>query len=122
MNNDNMARLNLFSILPSEILYSKLSDFSKLVWAYIATENFSKNKVISNKMISDDFNKSIVTVSRSISELFHGGFISIIYINNVRKIEVVKMTKIADQNYQIDIAIPQALNDFFVSIGMGAKK
>ena len=110
-----MARLNLFSQMPSEILYGKLSDFSKLVWCYIFAENFSKNYFIQNKEIASDFNKSVVTVSRSISELQDGGYIKIVYINNRRQITIKEFIKIKEQNLNFAETNTIALETFFES-------
>lgn len=101
---EKMAINNVFSQLPSEIRYSNLSDFAKLLWAELYAYNFQKQYFISNNQLSKDFNKSIVTISRTITELSQGGFITVKYINGKRHITIKNLKVIEEQNYQFNEA------------------
>lgn len=113
MVNISMAIQNVFSQLPSEIRYAKISDLSKLIWSEIFAYNFQKQHYITNEMIAKDFNRSTITISRSISELVSNQFITVKYINNKRHLTIKNFNEIQKQNYQFGESNSDALKQFY---------
>lgn len=116
MGGIDMAIQNVFSQLPSEIRYSKISDFSKLIWAEIFAYNFQKQHYITNDMLSRDFRRSTVTVSRAISELVSNQYLKVKYINNKRHLTISNFNEVIKQNYQFDSSNAQMLKAFFETL------
>lgn len=112
-----MAISNVFSRLPSEIRYAKISDFSKLLWAEIFAYNFQKQHYITNNQLSSDFNRSVVSISRSINELIKNQFVTVKYVNNKRHLTISNFNDVIKQNYQFSECNNQALQEFFSFFG-----
>jgi len=108
-----MAIQNVFSQLPSEIRYAKISDFSKLIWAEIFAYNFQKQHYITNQMLAKDFQRSTVSISRCISELISNQYLTVKYINNKRHLSIKNFKEIQDANYQFGESNCDALKQFY---------
>jgi len=112
-----MAVENVFSQLPSEIRYAKISDFSKLIWAEIFAYNFQKQHYITNQTLASDFQRSVVSISRCISELVSNQFVTIKYINNKRHLTIKNFKEISESNFQFAETNCSALKQFYASWG-----
>lgn len=88
-------RINTFSVLPSVIRYSTISDFSKIVWTELYAENYAGNVQIRNKDLSLSLGKNEITISRAISELEKAGFIDVIHDGRIRTIAVKKLDELS---------------------------
>jgi len=88
---------NYFSILPCEIRYSDLADFSKLLWAEIYVNNWMGKFNLTNKELADALNRSPVQVSRAIAELYEN---NMVFINGERS-----QRRLAVSRYSLQLAI-----------------
>jgi len=111
---------DLFGKLPGRIRYNKdISDFAKIMYAEIYTYNLIGECRIKNKEVASMFGKTVVTISRAISELHNIGAIVISGERDLREIRVVdypsfRQFAVTDQEKaKVRYTLPDTLKKFF---------
>jgi DNA-binding MarR family transcriptional regulator len=100
----------VFSKIPPQARYAKISDFALRVYAEIYAHNYMGSYKITNKTIAAAFNRSKVSVSRAIAELLAAELIIVKGDCVDRYIETIKTE---EKTISYDPELSEILKDAF---------
>jgi DNA-binding MarR family transcriptional regulator len=101
---------NVFSKIPPQARYAKISDFALRVYAEIYAHNYMGSYKITNKTIAAAFNRSKVSVSRAIAELLAA---ELIIVKGDRVDRYIETIKTEEKTISYDPELSETLKDAF---------
>ena len=101
---------NVFSKIPPQARYAKISDFALRVYAEIYAHNYMGSYKITNKTIAAAFNRSKVSVSRAIAELLAA---ELIIVKGDRVDRYIETIKTEEKKISYDPELSEILKDAF---------